>query len=85
MAVQRPLRLEKTMRLFINGPTRPVLGETGYHLGGKGKQVVTSANQDGRIEVFYIGLNDVIYHNWQTAPNGGYYGGTCLARPARSS
>ena len=26
--------------------------------------------QDGRLEVFYIGTDNALYHNWQTAPNG---------------
>lgn len=35
----------------------------------------TSSNAaDGRLEVLYIGTNDVVYHNYQTAHNGGWSG-----------
>jgi hypothetical protein len=29
------------------------------------KSLVVAQNQDGRLEVIYIGTDDVIYHNWQ--------------------
>jgi|GEM_PF-3192754 len=37
----------------------------------KAKQLLVAQNQDGRLEVFYIGIDDVLYHDWQTAPVSG--------------
>ncbi len=39
-------------------------------------QVTVAQNTDGRLEMFYIGTNDGLYHNWQTAPNSGWAGET---------
>src|SRR6266704_2217579 len=45
-------------------------------------------NADGRLEIFVLGSNHVLYHNWQTAPNGGWSnvwyneGGSWLGDPA---
>ncbi len=25
---------------------------------------------DGHLEIFYVGTNDSLYHNWQNGPNG---------------
>ena len=36
------------------------------------QQISTGRNQDGRLEVFYTGLDNSIYHFWQLAPNGGW-------------
>jgi hypothetical protein len=36
--------------------------------------VAVGNNADGRLEIFYIGLDDVLYHNWQLAPNGKWIG-----------
>ena len=42
------------------------------------KTVQSGRNADGRIEVFYIGIDDVVYHNWQLAPNGKWIGESTL-------
>ena len=39
-----------------------------------GKALQVGRNADGRIEVFYIGMDDVLYHNWQLVPNGKWIG-----------
>ena len=41
---------------------------------------------DGRIELFYIGLDDIVYHNWQLVPNGKWIGQNLLGpgEPARA-
>jgi len=39
-------------------------GEEG--LGGGGLSICVGQNADGRLEIFYIGTNRGIYHNWQT-------------------
>jgi hypothetical protein len=39
------------------------------------KQICVGQNQDGRLEIFYVGTNDRIYHNWQTTPNGNNWNG----------
>ncbi|NTU49846.1 MAG: hypothetical protein HGA87_02970 [Desulfobulbaceae bacterium] len=36
------------------------------------REVAVNSNQDGRLEVFYIGVDDKIYHRAQTAPNSGW-------------
>jgi predicted MPP superfamily phosphohydrolase len=38
-------------------------------LGGEAKQICVGQNEDGHLEVFYVGTNDTIYHNWQNGPN----------------
>lgn len=43
-------------------------------LGGAAKQLAVARNADGRLEFFYIGTDDRLYHNWQTAPNNGWSG-----------
>ncbi|QNI30996.1 hypothetical protein H7849_18030 [Alloacidobacterium dinghuense] len=35
-------------------------------------QIAVQQNQDGRVEVFYLGYDATIYHDWQTAPNSGW-------------
>ena len=49
------------------------------------KAVESGSNKDGRIEIFYIGLDDVLYHNWQLAPNGYWIGENPLgpSKPAK--
>jgi hypothetical protein len=36
-------------------------------------------NQDGRLEIFYIDINDTIYHNWQKDPNSDWHGDVKLS------
>jgi hypothetical protein len=31
--------------------------------------VVVAQNQSETLEIFYVGMNNDLYHNWQTAPN----------------
>jgi hypothetical protein len=38
------------------------------------KALAVGRNTDGRLEVFYIGGNDVLYHNWQTTAGGSWSG-----------
>ncbi|QXE87934.1 M6 family metalloprotease domain-containing protein [Geomonas nitrogeniifigens] len=40
-------------------------------------------NADGRLEVFSIGTNSALYHNWQVVQNGGWHGGVALGGMAR--
>jgi hypothetical protein len=42
-------------------------GEAG--LGGSANQIAVAQNLDGRLEIFYRGTGNHLYHNWQTAPN----------------
>jgi hypothetical protein len=46
-----------------------------FPLGGSANQVVAGANADGRLELFYVGTNNYLYHTWQTAPNGLFWAG----------
>src|SRR5690349_10736971 len=41
-------------------------------LGGFAKQVTSARNLDGRLEIFYVGTNDYIYHKYQLSPGGSW-------------
>jgi len=36
--------------------------------------ITVGRNQDGRLEVFGVGRDKSLWHNWQTAPNNGWSG-----------
>ena len=40
-------------------------GSAASALGGLAKDLAWGLNQNGHLEIFYIGTNDAIYHNWQ--------------------
>jgi hypothetical protein len=42
--------------------------------GQVGKQVAVAPNADGRLEAFFIGTDDALYHSWQVARNGDFNG-----------
>jgi hypothetical protein len=46
-----------------------------FPLGGSGDGLAVGANADGRLELFYVGTNSNLYHNWQTAPNSLFWAG----------
>jgi hypothetical protein len=58
----------------------------GWHgeraLGGRARQLCAAENQDGRLEVFYVGVDDTIRHNWQMVPNGRWHGEELLGTHA---
>ena len=33
-------------------------------------QIVCGSNQDGRLEIFWIGSDSTVHHKWQLTPNG---------------
>jgi hypothetical protein len=39
-------------------------GETRF-AGDSADQVTAAQNSDGRLEIFYVGTNNDLYHNWQ--------------------
>ena len=41
-------------------------------------RLAAGQNADGRLEVLYIGTDDVLYHNWRSSPNGGWAGESVL-------
>jgi hypothetical protein len=52
-------------------------------LGGAAKQVAVAIDEDPdlndtRLEIVYVGTNDALYHNWQTAPGGSWHGEDAL-------
>jgi M6 family metalloprotease-like protein len=49
-----------------------------FKVGTADTRIVSDSNADGRLEVFYAGANDALYHNWQTKPNGGWSGAAAL-------
>jgi len=48
------------------------------------KELTVAQNKDGRLELFHIGADDAVYHNWQTAANGNWSGWKALGGKARS-
>jgi hypothetical protein len=40
------------------------------------QQIAVARNADGRLEMFYVGTNGDLYHNWQTTPGGAWAGET---------
>ncbi|WP_162129647.1 immunoglobulin-like domain-containing protein [Candidatus Nitrosopumilus sediminis] len=47
---------------------------SGGDVQGWGKDIKVIPNQDGRLEMFYIGTDNRIYHNYQNAPNSSWHG-----------
>ena len=47
------------------------------------RQIAVGQNLDGRLEVFYVAYNNTIFHNFQTAPNGGWHGELALGGSAK--
>jgi len=43
-------------------------GETRFP-GDSAKQIAVAQNADGRLEIFYVGTNNELYHNWQMIPS----------------
>jgi hypothetical protein len=39
-------------------------------VGDSARQIAVAENADGRLEIFYVGTNGDLYHNWQKTPNG---------------
>lgn len=48
----------------------------GFTTIGAAQQVRVAINKNGTLEVFYIGSDFKLYHNWQTSPSGTWYGQT---------
>lgn len=38
--------------------------------GPRAKKIAATTSTDGRVELFYIGMNDQIYHHWESSPGG---------------
>jgi len=38
------------------------------------KGLTVAQNKDGRLELFHVGSDDAVYHNWQVAPAGNWSG-----------
>ena len=38
--------------------------------GPRAKRIAVMSSSDGRAELFYIGMNDQIYHHWESTPGG---------------
>jgi hypothetical protein len=51
---------------------------------GQAKALAVGQNEGGRLEVFYIGLDDKLYHNWQTSPGNGWAGDHSLGGQAKA-
>jgi hypothetical protein len=48
----------------------------------RGRATTVDSNQDGWVEVFYIGTDDKLYHTWQVTARGGWSGENFLGTPS---
>jgi hypothetical protein len=55
----------------------------GNALGGSAQQICVSRDLDGRLEIFYVGTDNKIYHNYQTVANGGWSGESPIGGSAK--
>ena len=65
--------------LYHNWQMRPGIsdnanwaGRISCFSGDSAYQVAAASNADGRMETFYVGTNNDLYHNWQVNPNGNW-------------
>lgn len=57
-------------------PLAPLgLRSDGFTQIGAAQRLCVGLNKNGTLEVFYIGSDYLIYHNWQTSPGGPWWGG----------
>ena len=51
---------------------RKAIGARGWSVipGPRAKKLATTTSVDGRVELFYIGMNNEVYHHWETSPGG---------------
>lgn len=69
--------------LYHNWQTAPNNGWAGEHsfavnaqsIGDSAQQIAVGQNSDGRLEVFYVGSDNALCHNWQTAPSSTNWNG----------
>ena len=47
------------------------------------QKLTAGQNLDGRLEVFYVGTDNKLYHNYQVEPNGGWAGQSALGGSAQ--
>ena len=60
-------------------------GWAGSHrLDGVAKTIAIAHDADGRLELFYVGSDEHIYHNFQNSPDGLWHGSVPLGGAARS-
>lgn len=53
---------------YTDSPEEQWWGE--FLFGGSAKQMAVGHNADGRLEIFYVGTNNDLYHRWQTSTSG---------------
>ena len=63
-----------------NNGSQAWTGETPFS-GDKAKRLCVGTNQNGILEIFYIGGNGVLYHNRQSAPNSDFWTGETALQP----
>jgi hypothetical protein len=65
----------RTSRLEKEDEMAPIIqnwnwsGETRFP-NDSAQQIAVAENKDGRVEIFYVGTNNDLYHNWETLPGG---------------
>ena len=68
-----------------NGLVRCVYSGAVASIVKEATQVIALGNADGRLDAFYIGTNNTLYHTWQTAPNGPWSGENYLGTPTNQA
>lgn len=58
-------------------------GATAAGLGGFAKNLAVGINRDARLEIFYIGTDDQVYHDWQTSQDGPWNGAALFGGSAQ--
>lgn len=58
--------------------TRGQIGWRTPLIGVEGRIPASARNADGRLEVFYVGMDGVLYHAWQLTPGGAWSGENSL-------
>ena len=62
----------------VLGPAEEIASTNSRREPSFGKAVEAGRNADGRIEVFFLGKDDLVYHKWQLGPNGNWSGANLL-------
>ena len=59
---------------------RKVIGTTDWKVipGPYARKLAVTTSTDGRVELFYIGMNNQVYHHWESSPGGDISGWQAL-------
>ena len=75
----------ETWRVTLRRAQVPLTARaTDGSIGAEARALTVGQNKDGHLEVFYIGLDDNLYHNWQTSPGSSWAGEAPFGGKARA-